>query len=295
MILNGAIAQGITEKLAEVMGTEGKLKIVAPVSGGSINSCWQVFFNENSFFVKVNSAVSYPGMFKAEAAGLGELQSHDVIKVPDVIGEGQIDGYHFLILEWINPGRNTVQSQELFGRQLADLHRIKHAKFGLDYNNYMGSLPQPNKLTETYTEFFIEYRLKPQVKIALAKKILPLELERSFNILYGILGSMLDKEVFPSLVHGDLWSGNYLIDTSGVPVLIDPAISFSYREVDIAMTTLFGGFDNRFYDSYHESFPLAKGWQERMDLWNLYPLLIHLNLFGRGYLRQIQAALNKYV
>ncbi len=295
MILNGAIAQAISEKLGEVVGTKGKLRIVTPVSGGSINSCWQVFYNKNSFFIKVNSAVNYPGMFKAEAAGLRELQSHNVIKVPGVIGEGQVEGYQFLILEWINQGRNTAQSQELFGRQLADLHRIKHAKFGLDYDNYMGSLPQRNKLTETYIEFFIEYKLKPQIKIALSKKVLPLELERRFNTLYGILGSVLDREVFPSLVHGDLWSGNYLIDTSGSPVLIDPAISFSYREVDIAMTTLFGGFGNRFYESYHESFPLTKGWQERMDLWNLYPLLIHLNLFGTGYLNQIRAILIKYV
>jgi len=294
-MLNGAIAQGITEKLAELVGAEGKLQIVAPVSGGSINSCWRVSYNKDSFFIKVNSAVNYPGMFKAEAAGLTELQSHNVIKVPGVIGEGEVGGYQFLILEWINQGRNSVQSEELFGRQLADLHRIKHAKFGLDYNNYMGSLPQPNELTESYADFFIEYRLKPQVEIALSKKLLPLELERSFNSVYGILGSMLDNEVFPSLVHGDLWSGNYLIDTSGSPVLVDPAISFSNREIDIAMTTLFGGFSNRFYESYHESFPLAKGWQERMDLWNLYPLLIHLNLFGTGYLRQIQSALNKYV
>jgi fructosamine-3-kinase len=178
-----------------------------------------------------------------------------------------------------------------FGRSLARLHRHTTGYFGHELDNYMGSLPQSNKKHTSWNSFFVEERLKRQV--SLANVYFSSSDFAAFERLYVRLDELLPVEP-PALLHGDLWGGNYMVAPDGKACLIDPAVYYGHREVDIAMTTLFGGFDESFYTSYLEEYPLEKGWQKRLDIFKLYPLLIHLNLFGSVYLESILSIIRRF-
>jgi protein-ribulosamine 3-kinase len=276
---------------------EGKLcqQIIhaVPVSGGSINAVYCLQILDKKYLLKVNSREQFPSMFKCEAEGLKAIALTGAIAVPDIILQNDIDDQSFLLLEWIDMRRATPKASTLFGSQLAQMHRTTVDSFGFEADNYMGSLHQSNKKHHKWSEFFVEERLMPMVKMAADRQRLYKTDLTNFEKLYKKLPELFQEEP-PSLIHGDLWSGNYLISEDEKPYLIDPAVSYGHRESDIAMTTLFGGFSNEFYAAYNEAFPLEKGWQQRMDLWNLYPLLVHLNLFGMGYLGQVRDCLNEY-
>lgn len=260
---------------------------VSPVSGGSINQVYQLQTVKESYLLKVNDRFNFPGMFNLEAQGLETIRSTQTIAVPKVLLQGETDTESYLLMEWIVPGHTTQKASEALGEQLAQMHRHTSHSFGFNTDNYMGSLQQSNRQHERWSDFFIEERLKPMIRIAQTKQLLTNADLRLFELLYQKLPGLFTEEP-PALVHGDLWGGNYLIDAHGKPYLIDPAVSFSNREFDIAMTTLFGGFDRRFYEAYNHHFPLQKGWQQRIKLWNLYPLLLHVNLFGGGYINQVR-------
>lgn len=264
------------------------------VSGGSINIAYELQTARGKYFLKVNHKALYPGMFAAEAKGLVLLTQTNTVKVPVIVLQGDAGNESFLLLEWIDAKRGSVQATATLGGQLAQIHHNTAAGFGLDHDNYIGSLPQSNRRQDKWSDFFIQERLQPMVSRAVDKRLLEYADAGSFEKLYAKLPELFDEEA-PALLHGDLWSGNYLTTPNDEPYLIDPAVYYGHREVDIAMTTLFGGFSNEFYLSYHEAFPLAKGWEQRMDLWNLYPLLVHLNLFGAGYLGRVRDALNSYL
>lgn len=264
------------------------------VSGGSINIAYELQTANNRYFLKVNHKVLYPGMFAAEAKGLALLTQTHTVKVPVIVLQGDAANESFLLLEWVDAKRGSVQATQALGAQLAQMHRNTAAEFGLDHDNYIGSLPQSNRKHNKWSDFFIQERLQPMVSLAADKRLLEYADAGNFEKLYAKLPELFDEEA-PALLHGDLWSGNYLTTPANEPYLIDPAVYYGHREVDIAMTTLFGGFSNEFYMSYDEAFPLAKGWQQRTDLWNLYPLLVHLNLFGAGYLGQVRDALKAYL
>jgi protein-ribulosamine 3-kinase len=264
------------------------------VSGGSINIAYELQTATSKYFLKVNHKELYPGMFAAEARGLTMLTQTNVVKVPVIVLQGDAGNESFLLLEWVDARRGSVQGTQVLGSQLAHIHRNTGAEFGLDHDNYIGSLTQSNRNHSKWSDFFIQERLQPMVTLAADKRLLEYADAGNFEKLYAILPELFDEEA-PALLHGDLWSGNYLTTPGDEPYLIDPAVYYGHREVDIAMTTLFGGFSNEFYISYHEEFPLARGWQERTDLWNLYPLLVHLNLFGAGYLDRVRDALTKYL
>jgi protein-ribulosamine 3-kinase len=264
------------------------------VGGGSINHAYCLATNAGKYFIKINSMDKFPGMFKAEAAGLTVIAATAAIRVPQVLLCDNAGNESFLLMEWIDARRSTAKASEELGRNLAQMHRRSADYFGLDYDNYMGSLPQSNKIHNNWADFFIEERLMPMVSIAMDKQLLTKGDIADFGLLYKNLSGLFDEEA-PALIHGDLWGGNYLVDTNERPFLIDPAICYGHREFDMAMTSLFGGFSNEFYRAYRESFPLAKGWEGRIDLWNLYPLLVHLNLFGGGYLGQVRDCLRGYV
>jgi fructosamine-3-kinase len=174
------------------------------------------------------------------------------------------------------------------------MHRQTNDKFGLDHDNYIGSLNQSNKFHSTWAEFFIEERLMPQLKIAFDNKIIQRSFTRLADQLFPRLHNLCPVER-PALLHGDLWSGNFMPTQDGSPCIYDPAVYYGHREMDIAMTKLFGGFDDNFYDAYNENFPLEKEWLKRVDLCNLYPLLVHVNLFGGSYIRQAETTLKQYV
>jgi protein-ribulosamine 3-kinase len=276
---------------------EGKLcqQIIhaVPVSGGSINAVYCLQILDKKYLLKVNSREQFPNMFKCEAEGLKTIALTGAIAVPDIILQNDIDDQSFLLLEWIDMRRATPKASILLGQQLARMHQSTADSFGFDSDNYMGSLQQSNKKHHKWSEFFVEERLMPMVKMAADRQRLYKTDLTNFEKLYKKLPELFQEEP-PSLIHGDLWSGNYLISEDEKPYLIDPAVSYGHREFDIAMTTLFGGFSNEFYVAYNEAFPLEKDWQQRIDLWNLYPLLVHLNLFGMGYLGQVRDCLNKY-
>jgi fructosamine-3-kinase len=209
-----------------------------------------------------------------------------------VIGSFEADDYQGLILEFVESKSKTDCYWKNLGDGLADLHKKTNTKFGLDHSNYIGSLPQYNDWSTSWIDFFIDMRLSVQLKLAVDNNQFPREIIGAFERLYKLLPSLLPVEK-PSLIHGDLWSGN-VIDHLDEPCLIDPAVHYGNRESEIAFTQLFGGFDESFYRSYNESFKLQDGFQRRVDIYNLYPLLVHVNLFGGGYARQVRGILGRY-
>lgn len=262
-----------------------------PVGGGCINQTYKIQTGKGTFFCKTNSASKFPQLFEQERNGLGLLRKQNIIRVPSIIHYSESNDQQILVLEWIEEARRTNQFWKTFGEQLAALHQITNDQFGLQENNYMGSVTQLNSPHTNWIDFFIAQRLQPSAK--LCQNYLTLKLYYHFEILYKRLPEIFD-EGKPSLLHGDLWSGNFMCDETRAPVLIDPAIYFGHRSVDLGMTTLFGGFHSFFYESYHYHFPFPPNYKEQWKVCNLYPLLIHLYLFGRSYLSQIEQTLKEF-
>ena len=272
------VRTGVLELLGEAYG----LQHFSFAGGGCINHGGKLTTSRCHFFLKWNDARTLKGMFEAEAKGLLQLRQTSTVYVPEVIGTGLKGAFQFLLLSFVEQRAPGHRYWENAGRQLASLHRCQNSMYGLDHNNYMGSLPQRNDRTDSWSSFFVGQRLQPQVRLARDNDRLSVSDVAVFDRLYG-KGSNLFPDEAPSLVHGDLWRGNLINSDAGGPCFIDPAIYFGHREVDLAMTKLFGGFHGDFYAAYHESYPLLPDDEERVDLYNLYPLLVHLNLFGASY------------
>ncbi len=279
--------------LSTILGRGILITAINSISGGSINDAYQLTTNQGSFFIKTNYKERYPKMFEKEAKGLGILQSTNAIRIPKVIAINEFENTSFLILEYIESSNPQPNFWQLFGKQLAALHQNTNDNFGLDYSNYIGSLLQQNNKHQIWTDFFINERLQPQLKLARDGNEIDVATISIFENLYKMLDDIFPQEQ-PALLHGDLWSGNFMVDEKGAPVIMDPAVYYGHREMDIAMTKLFGGFDAQFYDTYNECYSLEKGWEERMDICNLYPLMVHVNLFGSGYLGQVKSILSKF-
>jgi fructosamine-3-kinase len=265
-----------------------------PVSGGSINETWQIrSASGNSYFCKIHKRSDLPDLFITESNGLRRLAETGYFVLPRVLACDHRDDLQVLVLEWVREGIRTEKFWEVFGARLALLHAINAPYFGLDEDNYMGSFRQSNLLSVEWTDFLRERRLEPQVHLALDSGSINNREVRQFERLYNRL-----QEIYPpeasSLLHGDLWSGNFICNEDGIPVLIDPAIYFGHRSMDIGMTTLFGGFSQRFYESYEYHFPVSADFRVQCEISRLYPLLIHLNLFGKGYLPEILRTIQQY-
>lgn len=257
--------------------------------GGDINEVYRLHTNKGGFVLKCNHADKFPSMFVVESRGLQLLQSTNSFKIPQVIANGKINNTAYLLMEYLPSGAKPSTFWYDFGKRLSILHRNTNSKFGLDYDNYIGSLPQYNSFQETASEFYILQRLEPQFKKAVDKGY---HFSR-LSSFYTRVSKEIPEE--PSaLLHGDLWNGNYLVSNDGQPVLIDPAIAYAPREMDIAMMHLFGGFPIEVFNSYYENFPLEYDWESRVDIWQLYYLLVHLNLFGDGYLSQVERIIKRF-
>ncbi|MBL7741162.1 MAG: fructosamine kinase family protein [Chitinophagaceae bacterium] len=268
---------------------------ITPVGGGSINDCYKATVNnQQKYFLKLNSAAAFPELFEKERNGLAFLTAQDCLGIPSVICCENTGDKQLLLLDWIESGARNDRFWETFGEQLAHLHYVSSDHFGFTEDNYMGSLPQINTPVKNWSDFFIHYRLAPQIELARSRRLLDNNQIMAFESLFTKLPSLFNIEK-PSLLHGDLWSGNFMCDEKSQPVLIDPAVYFGHRSMDLGMTTLFGGFDKTFYDAYHYHFPFPDNYREQWELCNLYPLLIHLNLFGTGYLHDITATLRKFI
>ena len=286
----------IKEKIQTILSEKNRnitIKNIYSVGGGCINQSAKIETNQGLFFAKWNHAKKYPRMFETEAMGLNILADTNKIKIPEVISQKTIGETDFLILEFIENGSPSKNFWNDFGKSLAKIHKHTAEKFGLNHDNYIGSLPQSNKQHASWSEFFILERLEPQIKLAKDERKINHTAIKQFSNLFNRLEKIFPIEK-PSLLHGDLWSGNYLIGSKGEPSIIDPAVYFGHREMDIGMTKLFGGFSPAFYESYNEEFPLEKNWQERTDTCNLYPLMVHVNLFGRSYVMQVESILRKF-
>ncbi|MFZ6010650.1 MAG: fructosamine kinase family protein [Bacteroidota bacterium] len=264
------------------------------IIGGCINQGGRLKTSDGDFFLKWNDAKKFPGMFAAEARGLKILQQPRAIRIPDVIYVTEATPYQFILLEWIEQRSRLNTYWTTLGSQLATLHRHSCATFGLDHDNYIGSLLQCNQPATNWIDFFIRHRLQAQLQLGERKGLASVSLQNNFEKLFAKLHSILPEEK-PSLIHGDLWSGNLITDHDGKPCLIDPAVYFGCRETEIAMTQLFGGFGSEFLESYYETFPLLPQFEERLELYKLYPLLVHVNLFGLGYLPQVVSILKRFV
>lgn len=199
----------------------------------------------------------------------------------------------FLLMEFIEPGPGSDESSLQFGRQLATLHQTSAECFGLDHDNYIGRLPQSNRRHRDWNAFFIAERIEPQLKQAIDSRAVDAGIANHWKRVARQLPDLIPTGR-PALLHGDLWGGNYMFDGSDRAVLFDPAVYYGHHEMELAFTTLFGGFSERFYEGYEEIAPLKPGFQERIPIYNLYPLLVHVNLFGGHYIRQVEAILRNF-
>ena len=284
------LEQIISSRLGESM----KILRVSPVSGGSINRCFRIETEKKRiFFCKTNSWSAFPGLFEKEKSGLQMLGGSGLVRVPSIISCDREQDLQLLILEWIDQKSPGNSCFEKFGAQLAALHGLTQAKFGLSEDNYVGSIPQSNRQHALWSTFFIEERLRPLLEMAIRKKLLRTENIPDFECVFSKIPGIFDEQR-PCLVHGDLWSGNFLCTEDDQPLLIDPACYFGHRSMDLAMTTLFGGFEKNFYEAYNHHYSFPSNYQEQWQVCNLYPLLIHLNLFGSGYLGSILEIVNRF-
>lgn len=281
--------------LKEVLSSALSLKIksINQVSGGDISDAFCLESNQGKFFLKVNQEEFALDMFQKEKIGLEQIASYNIVKVPEIYKVGQVESSAFLLMEFINSESKQTANFKQFGIQLAELHLQFGDTFGWEFDNYIGSLLQKNSKSTDWSEFYTFERLIPQIKMAIDQKLLDTNsLPTSSNLQDAC--SRLFQDSKPSPIHGDLWSGNYIADSAGNVYLIDPAFYFGYHEIDIAMSKLFGGFPNEFYEGYHSVFPTKKDHSERIQFLQLYYLLVHLNLFGRPYLASVMRILNKY-
>ena len=284
--MQASLPPSLLEALRERIAAE--VDQVSYVGGGDINQARLIRSGSEQFFLKYNDLAQAAAMFAAEAKGLSLLGSNGVIAVPAVCSQGQTpDGWAFLLLEYVPSGPRDRSFWEDFGRALATLHRQTAENFGLDHGNFIGSLPQSNREWPNWSGFYREERLQPQLQRALEAGLLEKADLRRFERFYRQLDELCPQEA-PALIHGDLWSGNFLSGADRRPWLIDPAAGFAHREMDLAMSRLFGGFDWPFYRAYQEAFPTEPGLEERLPYYQLYYLLVHLNLFGKGYLGSVR-------
>lgn len=277
-----------TPILQQLEGTHNiSISNSSSVSGGCINSCFKIDTNSESYFLKWNIADRYPKMFESEAVGLDMLSINSSFTIPKVLFCGEANKYSWLLMEYIERGISKKEYWSELGEKLAQMHRVTDTAFGLDHHNYIGSLHQSNTQYSSWTDFFIDQRISPQLKLAIdAGKIDNTNLSK-FDKLFKKLANLFPVEP-PALLHGDLWSGNLQPDTNGKPCLFDPAVYYGHREMELAFTQLFGGFDQQFYEIYNETYPLSPGFDQRVNIYNLYPLLVHVNLFGGGYVNQVK-------
>lgn len=252
------------------------------VHGGDINKAWRLDCRDTNYFLKVNHASRYPAMFEKEANGLTALAKGSSLIVPSVIKYGTTLQQQYLLLQWIEKGISKKDFWESFGIALAAMHKQPQVYFGWTEDNYIGSLSQNNTIHQDWSSFYSECRILPLVKILFDAGVYSKQDANLAESFCKKINQFFPEES-PSLLHGDLWSGNFMTSSSGNAVIYDPAIYYGHREMDIGMTKLFGGFDLRFYNAYNDAYPLEKNWMQRLPLAQLYPLLVHAVLFGGHY------------
>lgn len=263
-----------------------------PVHGGDINQVYKLLTNEGTFIIKINQA-DLLGLFEKEAQGLELLRKNSDFRIPSVITTNTFQDGQFILMEYISSGEKNTRYWEEFGEQLALMHRKTNQCFGLDHSNYIGSLSQSNEPHSKWSSFYFHERILKQLDLLKDQQQLSFSPEQLTALHERI--EVLFSEQPSSLLHGDLWSGNCMVDERNTPVLIDPAVYYGHREMDLAMTLLFGGFDEPFYSAYNRVFPLETDWRNRIEMCQLYPLLVHANLFGGHYINSCKSIILKNI
>lgn len=288
------LSEALAEALELALGAS--VQSARRLSGGDINEAFELSLTSGArVFLKTNADAA-ASMFPAEAHGLEWLRAAGALRVPRVlaVSAGRDDEPSFLVLELLTPSRPVRNFDERLGQGLAALHRFGAPRFGLERDNFIGSLPQRNRAHGSWAEFFWHERLCPQLDLA-ERGGHAARLRSGFERLRARLAELLGPSEPPARLHGDLWGGNLHVDELGAPCLIDPAAYAGHREVDLAMMRLFGGFGDRVFRAYEEAYPLAPGHEDRVALYQLYPLLVHVNLFGGSYVDSALRSLARYV
>ena len=293
--LKADLCRDIEIHLSEYFGEEVVIRSSAAVGGGCINNASKLETNLGTFFLKWNSNCP-DDMFLREAEGLKEMKKAcgGSLIVPEVYATSNAELHPgYIVLEFFNPGY-LVSGDEDLGRGLAMMHKFTNDWFGFYNDNYCGTTPQNNSRENDWVEFYRDNRLRFLLDLIQAEKPLAMSERKIYDKLLDKIPEMLPRESIPVLIHGDLWSGNYMITDKG-PALIDPAAYYADREMEMSIMTLFGGFSGRFFDAYNEVNPLPPGWQERNKLYQLYHILNHYYLFGGGYGSQALHVARRFV
>jgi len=291
-MLQNNLINAIAGALRTVLQQDIIVERIQQVFGGDINKTFVLHTNAGRWFLKTNTA-TLPGMFEKEYNGLQQLRATNMLPVPQPLAHGSSGNEAFLVMEHIAKGQPTNNFWQQFGHGLAAVHKNPQAFFGLNEDNYIGTVLQPNKPADSWAAFYTQrimglmQQASAQKKCAVDDVGLAEKLCLKFDALFPVEP--------PALLHGDLWSGNFMVGENGQPVIYDPAVYCGHREMDIAMTMLFGGFDRQFYTHYNETYPLQPGWQQRIQVCQLYPLLVHLLLFGGHYYDSAMGVIKKYV
>ncbi len=288
----------MNQKIRNKLEDELKITISSynSLSGGCISNAYKLKTTGNrDFLLKINE--NHEGdMFFKEADGLIELKKANAIRVPEVI----LAEKDFILLEFINSSGRSKSFFKDFGFKFSEMHKYTSSTFGFFEDNYIGASPQPNipghEEESNWVKFYFNKRILYQFKLAEKNGYATGELRQGISKLENKIEKIFSgsKEP-PSLLHGDLWSGNYMVDENGDACLIDPAVYYGHREADLGMTKLFGGFNSEFYNSYNENFPLPDGYDYRENIYKLYHVLNHLNIFGRGYYSQAVSLIDYYL
>jgi len=264
------------------------------LGGGDINDAFEVSLEDRTrIFVKTHPDPP-GGMFGAEARGLRWLEETKAIRIPRVIAFSD-ERPAYLALELLTPARPQPDFEEALGHSLAALHAFGSPSFGLDHDNFIGRLPQTNATADDWASFYWTSRIEPQLRLATDRGLIDGETNSRFDSLRRVLPERVGPAEPPSRLHGDLWGGNLHVDEEGRPCLIDPAVYAGHREIDLAMMRLFGGFGERVFAAYEDASPLAPGASDRVPLYQLYPLMVHVNLFGGSYVDSVRRALSACV
>ncbi len=290
--------ESLAEAIQTIRGEGVRVTSRRPVFGGDINRAYALDLSDGSvIFMKANTLRKI-GIFEGEAESLDFIRSTGTVRSPEVLALGKEKDSSFLLLEYIESGHSSRSSSEELGLGLAEMHRagtssfVSGGKFGALHDHLLGSGIQDNAPMDSWVSFFAERRLRPQFDRA--KAYFDNNECGKIGVFLEKLGRYLPEPDRPSLLHGDLWGGNYMVDSQGHPWLIDPAAYVGHSETDIALTELFGGFDRTFYEAYQSSLPLDPGYRDRRDIYNLYHLVKHLNLFGASYLPPVRSILHRY-
>ncbi|WP_301109762.1 fructosamine kinase family protein [Sporosarcina sp.] len=275
------------------LGVSESIRSYAAVSGGDINEAYYIRTEEQEYFVKLNRNMP-EAFFEFERQGLEKIRLSDTVDVPQVHGIVTANEVPMLWLEWIEEDKRSHTEQQL-GEQVACMHLTTGTKYGLEGDGFIGQLEHDNRRTDSWLEYYRDVRLAGQLRIGRQRKLIQGKREQKLVELLANLDRWVPAKPEISLLHGDLWRGNWIAGKKGAPVLIDPSILYGDHEFEIAYTNLFGGFSERFYNAYTDIIPLSDTYEEREPIYQLYYLLVHLNMFGEAYGRLVDRILNRYV